>query len=68
MTMVTAKAMVISRMDASIQWTPCPWMWAHLQQQYRVFQQSNVAILKEIQLLRQMDAAVDDFYRQMSMA
>jgi hypothetical protein len=31
-------------------------------------QQSNVAILKKIQLLRQMDAAVDGFYRQMSMA
>jgi hypothetical protein len=68
MMMVTAKVMVISRMDVSIQWTPFPSMWAYLQQQYRVLQQSNVAILKEIQLLWQMDAAVDDFYRQMSMA
>jgi hypothetical protein len=61
--------MVISRIDVSIQWTPFLSMWAYLQQQqqYRVLQQSNVAILKEIQL-RQMDVVVDDFYHQMSMA
>ena len=69
-----AKAIVVASMDVDLSMdivslATSQLMWARLRQQYEPRNEAMfLAILKELQSLQQMDATVDDFFRQMSTA